>query len=157
MEQILEPFLKHKEMRLLKISILLICVLAFASACKEKPKGGYSTVKLDDFFELKMNQSVVIVDNDLKLTFTGVPEDSRCPKFTNCIQEGQVRITLSAAIAGKSQVVEFSRKPSDKGNTTVAVGKFKIQLYDVMPYPESGKKINLPDYTARMTVRKVGG
>ena len=143
-------------MKLIKISIFLICVVALAAACKKKPQAGYSTVKLDEFFELKMNQSVVIVDNDLKLTFTGVPEDSRCPKFTNCIQEGQVKISFTTAIGGKSQVVEFVRKPSDKGTTTVTVDKFKIQLYDVMPYPESGKKINLADYTARIAVRKVG-
>ena len=104
----------------------------------------------------QMNQSVVVVDNDLKLTFTAVPEDSRCPRFTDCIQEGQVRINFSVAIGGKSQVVEFVRKPSDKGNTTVAVDKFKIQLYGVEPYPESGKKINLADYVARIAVRKVG-
>ena len=83
------------------------CVLALASACKEKPKAGYTTVKLDNFFELKLNQSVVVTDNDLKLTFTGVTEDSRCPKFTNCIQEGQVKVALSAAIDGKGQVVEI--------------------------------------------------
>lgn len=143
-------------MKLLKISVLLFAVLALAVACKKKPKAGYSTVKLDDFFELKMNQSAAVTDNDLKLTFTGVPEDSRCPKFTNCIQEGQVRLTLTAVIGGKSQTVEFTRKPSDKGPTTVAVEKFKIQLYDVQPYPESGKKIKLEDYTARMAVRKAG-
>ena len=143
-------------MKLLKISILLICVVALAAACKKKPEAGYSTVKLDDFFELKMNQSVVVVDNDLKLTFTAVPEDSRCPRFTDCIQEGQVRINFSVAMGGKSQVVEFIRKPSDKGNATVTVDKFKIQLYGVEPYPESGKKINLADYVARIAVRKVG-
>ena len=147
---------KNLKMKLLKISVLMICVLAFATACKEKPKAGYSTVKLNDFFELKMNQSVVVADNDLKLTFTGVAEDSRCPKFTNCIQEGQVKITVSTAIAGKGQVVEIIRHPSDTGPNTATVGKFKIQLYDVMPYPESGKKINPTDYTARIAVRKMG-
>ncbi len=142
------------KMRILKISTLMICLLAFAIACKEKPKAGYSVVKLDDFFQLKMNNSVVVADQGLNITLTGVPEESRCPKFTNCIQEGQVRITLSVAIDGKGQAVEMIRTPSDKGATTVTVGKFKLQLYDVTPYPESGKKINLADYVARMAVRK---
>jgi len=142
-------------MKLFKNSILLVCVLALAVACKEKPKASYSSVKLDEFFELKMNQSVVILDNDLKLTFTGVPEESRCPRFTNCIQEGQVRVTLEAVHAGKSKLIEFTRTPSETSNSTVALEKFKIQLYDVTPFPESGKKINLTDYGARMAVRKV--
>lgn len=134
----------------------MICILALATACKEKPKAGYSTVKIDDFFELKMGESVVVADNDLKLTFTSVPEDSRCPKFTNCIQEGQVKVSLSVGIAGKGQVVELIRKPSDTGATTATVGKFKVQLYDVQPFPESGKKINPADYKARLAVRKAG-
>ncbi|MCF8247616.1 MAG: hypothetical protein K9J37_14865 [Saprospiraceae bacterium] len=143
-------------MKLLKISILMVCFLGLVASCKEKPKAGYSTVKLNDFFELKMSKSVAVVDNDLKLTFTGVSEDSRCPRYTDCIQEGQVIVALTAVIGGKSQVVEFVRKPSDNNATTVTVGSFKIQLYDVQPYPESGKKINPVDYTARMAVRKAG-
>ncbi len=137
--------------------MLFCCVVVLLSACGKKPKAGYTTVKLDDFFELKVGAAVVVTDNDLKITFTSVPEDSRCPKFVNCIQEGHVKVNLSVAIAGKSQVVEIIRKPSDKGANTVTVGNFKVQLYEVMPYPESGKKINPEDYKARLAVRKVAG
>ena len=143
-------------MKLLKISVLLVFTLALAVACNKKSKAGYSTVKVNEFFELKMSKSVAVVDNDLKLTFTSVLEDSRCPKFVNCIQEGQVKVTLTAAIDGKGQVLEFTRKPSDTGATTVTVGQFKVQLYDVMPYPEAGKKITPTDYVARIAVRKIG-
>ena len=144
-------------MNIFKISVLLVGFAILALACSKKPKAGYATVKLDEFFELKMGKSAVIPDSDLKMTFTGVPEDSRCPKFVNCIQEGQVKITVAAAIAGKSQVVEMVRKPSDKGPTSATIGGFKLQLYDVMPYPENGKKIAPTDYAARLAVRKVGG
>ncbi len=142
-------------MKLLNISLLMFCVFALATACKPKAKSDYTTVKIDDFFELKMNQSVVVADNDLKLTFTSVAEDSRCPKFTNCIQEGQVRARFSAVIDGKSQVFEVARKATETGAESATVGKFKIQVYDVQPYPESGKKIDPVEYKVRMSIRKI--
>jgi len=141
-------------MKLLKTSILLALVATIALACSKKPTSSITTVKLEDFFELKMNQTVQVAEPDLKLTFSAVNEDSRCPKFTNCIQEGQVKLTLKAMVEGKSQNVEMVRVPSQKGLISVPVGNFKVQLYEVMPYPESGKPITPSDYTARMSVRK---
>ncbi|MBI5915848.1 MAG: hypothetical protein HY842_10755 [Bacteroidetes bacterium] len=143
-------------MKIIKISLLLLTVLALAAACKKKPKPGYSTVKLDEVFELKMSQSVVVKDNDLKLTFMSVPSDSRCPKNVDCIREGEVKINISAAVDGRGQTLEFERAPSTQGNVTRAIGNFKIQLLDVSPYPESGKKIKPEDYVAKLAVRKAG-
>lgn len=151
--QILKQF-KILKMKLLKISFLMLCAFALTTSCKPKAKAGYTTVKLDDFFEIKMGESVVVADNDLKLTFSAVTEDSRCPKFTNCIQEGQVKVKFSASVGGKGQVVEVARKPSGTGPVSVAVGDFKIQLYDVVPFPEAEKKINPADYKARIAIRK---
>lgn len=143
-------------MKIKNLTALLYCCAILAFSCSKKPKVGYSSIKLDDFFELKMGGSAVVADQDLKLTLTGVPEDSRCPKFVNCIQEGKVVITVSAAIDGKAQVVEMSRKPSDKSPTSATIGGFKLQLYDVMPYPENGKKTLPTDYSARFAIRKAG-
>lgn len=133
----------------------MLFAFALTTACKPKAKSDYTTVKIDDFFELKMNGSIVVADNDLKLTFTSVAEDSRCPKFTDCFQEGQVRVRFSAVIDGKSQVFEVTRKPSGTGPESAMVGKFKIQVYDVQPFPESGKKIEPTEYKVRMAIRKV--
>lgn len=142
-------------MKMLKTTAFIFGLLLVATACNKKPKSGFKTVKLDEFFELKMEQSIVLADQDFKLTFTGVPEESRCPKYTNCIQEGQVRLTMVAVIDGTNHPFEFTRRASEKGNNTATIGKYKIQLYDVQPFPESEKTINLVDYKARMAIRKV--
>lgn len=142
-------------MKLFKITSLLACILLLTTACHKKPKSGYKEIKIDQFVELKMDEGVFIPEEDFKLTFTGVPEDSRCPKFTNCIQEGQVRVTMTAVYEGKTFPVEFSRKGAETGNNSATVANYKVQLYDVQPYPEAGKKINLTDYKARIAVRKV--
>jgi hypothetical protein len=142
-------------MKFLKISFLL-CYVALIAACSNKPKASFINVKPGDFFELKMGNSAVISESKFKLTFTGVTEDSRCPKFVKCIQEGQVKTTFAVSLDGKGQPpIELVRKPSDKTPTTATVGDFKIQMYDLTPEPESGKKINPADYMARLTVKKV--
>jgi hypothetical protein len=139
-----------------KTAFLLCAVALLAASCSKKPKAGYSTVKLNDFFELKMGNSALLPEAEMKLTLKAVPEDSRCPRFVNCIQEGQVKVGLIVAIDGKGQPVELVRKPSDKGPNTATVGAYKVQLYEVMPYPESGKKINPEEYSVRLSVRKTG-
>lgn len=142
-------------MKFIKISMLLAGILLLTAACHKKPKSGYKEIKIDQFTELQMDQGVFIPDEDFKLTFTGVPEDSRCPKFTNCIQEGQVRVTMTAVYEGKTFPVEFTRKATETSNNSATVANYKVQLFDVQPFPESGKKINLTDYKARLVIRKI--
>lgn len=141
-------------MKILNTSLLL-CSVLFLAACGNKPKASYVNIKPNDFFELKLGNSAVIPEEKFKLTFKEVPEDSRCPKYVNCIQEGQIRMVFVANIDGKSQPpVELVRKKSDVKPATATVGSYKIQVYDVTPESESGKKINPADYAARMTVKK---
>jgi hypothetical protein len=141
-------------MKILNTSLLL-CSVLFLVACGNKPKASYVNIKSNDFFELKLGNSAVIPEEKFKLTFKEVPEDSRCPKYVNCIQEGQIRMVFVANIDGKSQPpVELVRKKSDVKPATATVGSYKIQVYDVTPESESGKKINPADYAARMTVKK---
>lgn len=135
---------------------LLFALLATLPACKKKNQPGYSVVKLDQVFELKLNGSVQVEGQDLKLTFSGIPEDSRCPKGVNCIQEGQVRVSLDALHSGTPQVLEFTRKASQTSNVTRTLGNFKIQLNDVSPYPKEGEKIKPEDYRLKLAVRKSG-
>ncbi len=134
----------------------LLCAMLLMGACGKKPKASDINIKPNDFFELKLGNTAVIPEEKFKLTFKEVPEDSRCPKYVNCIQEGQIRMVFVANIDGKSQPpVELVRKKSDVKPATATVGSYKIQVYDVTPESESGKKINPADYKARMTVKKV--
>ena len=125
-----------------------------AVACKKKPQPGYSTFKLDQVFELKMNGSTQLEGGGLKITFSGVPEDSRCPKGVNCIQEGQIRISLAVVSGSQTRTLEFTRKASQTGNVTQSFENYKIQWLDVSPYPEKDKKIKAEDYKLKVAVRQ---
>ncbi len=136
--------------------LMILALVTVFSACKKKPQPGYSVVKTDQIFEMKMGQSVVVDGQDLKLTFSAVPEDSRCPEGANCIQEGQIRIVLATVGDNASREIEFTRKATFKGTTTQTLGKFKIQLNEVSPYPKSGTPVQPEQYKLKLAVRKIG-
>ncbi len=140
-----------------KLSLLLCLSAIFiftAAACKKKPQPGYATFKLDEIFDLKLNQSTQLEGGDLKITFTAVTEDSRCPKGVNCIQEGQISIALAVASASQSNTLSFTRRASQTDNINKSFENYKIQWLAVTPYPEDGKKIKPEDYNLRIAVRQ---
>ena len=141
-------------MKILKIFFLFLVVCALTAACKKKPQPGHATFKLDEIFELKLNGSSQLADGDLKLTFTAVPEDSRCPKGLDCFQEGRIKITLAAISSGQVRVMEFSRQASQTGIVARPFENFNIQWIEVSPYPEKDIKIRPEDYTLKLAVKK---
>jgi hypothetical protein len=139
-------------MKSIFFSLLSLSLLLAFGACKNKSKGSYSNVKTGQPFELKMNQSVQLEGGDLKLTFTGVPEDSRCPEGVNCIQEGQARVSLVATTGGESKPVLIAQKPSQK-IVSQAIGNYTLQLVMVKPYPKQGLIILPEDYVLTMNIK----
>ncbi len=129
----------------------LSLLLAFA-ACKNKSKGSYTNIKIGQPFELKMNQSAQLEGGDLKLTFTGVPEDSRCPEGVNCIQEGQAKVSFVAMTGGESKPLIIAQKPSQK-IASQTIGSYTLQLIMVKPYPKQGQKILPEDYSLTLNVK----
>ncbi len=51
-------------------------------------------VHLDTEFNLSFNQEVTVIDEDLKIQFSEVIEDSRCPVDVECFWEGRLVINL---------------------------------------------------------------
>lgn len=84
--------------------------------------------------------------DDLKVTFLGVEDDSRCPFDVTCIQAGWITTRIQI---GDQQV--RLRLPGDASVPNAAVaGSYIVTLVEVTPYPKSTEKIN--DYTATLRV-----
>lgn len=141
-------------MKKLSLVLCLAAVFAFAAtACKKKPQPGYATFKLDEVFDLKMNNTARLENGDLNLTFSSV-QDSRCPKGANCIQEGDIKISLIVTSGTESKTLDFTRKASQTGNVTQSFGSYKIQWLDVSPYPEVNKTVKQEEYKIKLAVRQ---
>gem|GEM_PF-1964082 len=85
---------------------------------------------------------------DLKIAFTGVEDDSRCPQDVQCIQAGWVTVHIKAG--GEELRL---RLPGDSGIPNAAVtGSYIITLLEVSPHPKSGPELDGADYMVTLRV-----
>ncbi len=112
---------------------------------------------LDQQFVLHGGQEVTIRDTDLRLRFSNVLEDSRCPKQVECFWTGQARIAIVAEQGQAAPTtLEFNTNPAPgQGRMTNEVGGYTVELRSLDPYPQTPEDApGLSDYSAALSVRK---
>jgi hypothetical protein len=111
---------------------------------------------LNEPFALNGGQEALIPSEKVRLRFTDVVEDSRCPTQVDCFWTGQARIAIAVQPDGGSPTnVEFNTNPAP-GQTVkvVTVGKYGVELQSLDPYPQTPDPIPFEDYCAMLLVRK---
>jgi hypothetical protein len=112
---------------------------------------------LDQEFLLHGGQEVAIRGTDLRLHFTDVFEDSRCPTQVECFWTGQARIAIDAQQSqGATTTLEFNTNPAPgQGVLTLPMGDYTVELKKLDPYPQTpDDSTALTDYSATLLVRK---
>jgi hypothetical protein len=95
-----------------------------------------SAIALGQEFTLQPGQTVVVGD-DLKLTFEGVVEDSRCPSKVTCVWMGRAVLSF-AGQKGEQKSATFNLitiHSPDKTDRILFEG-YEIWLKAIEPYPE---------------------
>ncbi|MEO1259422.1 MAG: hypothetical protein AAFZ15_11525 [Bacteroidota bacterium] len=139
------------------MKVFTITTLAFVialSACNNKLKIETNSFNLDVPFQLKVQETAKMVNGDLQLTITGLPEDSRCPQDVNCVWEGQVRLFVTAAIPSGKENLEFKVEKSKMGKVRKSFGNYAITVEDVQPLPQNGLKTPIEDYFVTFVVEE---
>jgi hypothetical protein len=111
---------------------------------------------LNQPFALSGGQEALIPSENLRLRFTDVLEDSRCPTQVDCFWTGQARIAVAVQPEeGNPTKVEFNTNPAP-GQTVkvVTVGQYSVELQSLDPYPQTPDPIPFEDYRATLLVRK---
>ena len=85
----------------------------------------------------------------LKLLFSDVSEDSRCPRDVVCITAGHAVARVSLESKGQRQDTSLEVVGSTSKRESV-LGRFQLQ-YDITPYPVSTKRIAKSDYRLSVT------
>jgi hypothetical protein len=109
-------------------------------------------------FTLDGGQEAVLGEGAVRLRFTDVIEDSRCPTKVECFWTGQARISLSVQPAGSPpSTVVFNTNPAPGQNVqTAQVDGYSISLKSLDPYPQTpGDPISFEDYRATLLVAAV--
>ena len=99
---------------------------------------------------LKLNESLQI--NDFKIIFKEVLSDSRCPKSVMCVRAGEAKVLVS--VFKDETFVEdkiIYIYPQVASLLDIATNGFKIEIADLVPYPEAQKPINKSGYTLKLT------
>jgi hypothetical protein len=132
-------------MKLAILSLLLVFTTALSQASSDVKQ-----VASNQEFEIKVGEKVSV--EGLKLSFTAVAEDSRCPKGVDCIWAGNGKIILKVSKAGR-------RASSINLNTGIEPKHklyygYDIKLVSLNPYPQKGEKIKRGDYVATLVVNR---
>lgn len=132
---------------LLALSISVVLV-----GCLSGKKANVVSIAEGEAFILPFGKTALLKDKDLRLTFSEVLEDSRCPLYSNCIWEGQVRIKIEVENFGEKAALEFTRRGKENEPLVQKVKGFQVKLLMVVPYPEAGKTVKQESYSVKLLV-----
>jgi hypothetical protein len=136
---------------------LAVLIAVALMSCHVDARADAAEVNLDQPFALGGGQEASVPSAKLRLRFTDVLEDSRCPTRVECVWTGQARIELEVHPDGTAPTtVEFNTNPAPGQTVKVAtVGAYTIELQSLDPYPQTPEHpIAFEDYRTTLLVRK---
>lgn len=123
------------------------------TACSTGGPAGAAPIELGKPFSLRPGEMVHTSDNALRIGFTAVTADSRCPKGEQCVVAGDatVRVWLKQG-AGPRQAGDLRAAPGKA--QALQMFSHELRLVGLAPYPVSGKVIAAADYVATFTLSR---
>jgi hypothetical protein len=137
-------------------SIILILVMnSILGQEAHAPQEGSLSVDLGSPFQLKVGWQGCIEEENIKIKFSNVTGDSRCPAGQQCKWEGQVGILLNVTKNGENlgNFCLINRTTSQE-ESSKSFDEYAIKLERVDPYPKSNQKIQISDYIATLIINK---
>ena len=134
-------------MRITTLPVLLLMLLGVAQDPTTAGK-----VDLGEEFKIKNGQEVVVRGEKLRITFSSVFRESRCPIGVDCVWVGNAAIAIEVAKRNKKQVVAMLNTLLEPRE--IGYRGFKIRLVALSPYPKFNEPIDPKDYEATIIVTK---
>jgi len=132
--------------------VAFLAVVLSASGCG----GGHSDIQArqNEEFSLSMGQRVLIVGENLEISFEDVIEDSRCPRDVICVWAGRVTCMVELTHAGSSYRMALTELGLTDDYSKERYEGYELTFH-VTPYPEAGKKIPPDAYRLHLIVTKL--
>jgi hypothetical protein len=134
-------------MRITTLPILLLLILGVA----QHPSGA-TKVTLGQEFNIKNGGQVIVNGENLRITFSSVSADSRCPTGAQCVWAGNAAIAVEIAKKKKKQTVVTLNTSSEPKE--VAYKRYKIRLVALSPHPKVNETIDQKEYEATFLITK---
>ena len=132
------------------IGATLLMLTSCASVNATDPQATIAATPGEEF-DLPFGRTAVLTGSPLRVRFTAVLEDSRCPSDVQCVWEGNIKISLLAAADAREQVVVLNGTLEPREAT---VAGHTIELVRAAPVPRSDKRIEEEEYVARLVIRQ---
>jgi hypothetical protein len=107
-------------------------------------------VSLEEEFTLKIGQQVQVKDANLKITFTSVPEDSRCPVDVDCVWAGNAKLNVEVKRTKKkftSASINTTLNPRE-----IVYKGYRVKLIKLSPERKAGIPVEPGAYEATFVV-----
>jgi hypothetical protein len=109
--------------------------------------------KLGQEFSLVIGQTVAITDEDLKIKFIEVIEDSRCQTGVYCFWAGRVTCIVEFTIKNADYKMALTEPGLTSDYTNEIYENYQLK-FRIEPYPQAGKTINKSDYRLLLMISK---
>jgi hypothetical protein len=107
---------------------------------------------LDQEFEVRAGQWVTIEGERLRVTFSRVAEDSRCPEGVTCVWAGNARVVLKLS-KGRRRASTMTLNTGMDPKRGAYRG-YEVKLVKLDPYPKEKRRIRRRDYVATLVVSR---
>jgi len=104
-----------------------------------------------DEFSLGVGDAIKLTGVDLRVEFTGVSGDSRCPMRVQCVWAGDGAVVLVSRAGGGA--VQADTLHTNLDPKRILLGTVELTLVRLDPYPDTPGSIPGDDYVATLTSR----
>ena len=140
-------------MKNLKIIIVVISsIISIGSCSKEGDFIQDIDVKIEEAFDIKINEEATIPDRSLTLKVIDVLEDSRCAVDAVCVWEGQVKLEIEITNNQVTTTREIIHRVGK--DLSLKFGDYIFSLKHVTPDNQIDEAIELNDYTFTFFIEK---
>ena len=135
-------------MKLAVLSFLFLFAVAAAH-----PASDVNRATLNQNFDVKAGNRVVIQNEGLNISFQTVSEDSRCPENAKCVWTGNAKVVLRLSKAGRRAATINLNTGLDPKH--ISYQGYDIKLVGVKPPQKRNTPINKDDYVITLTITKI--
>ena len=133
----------------LLVVVALLSIPLVTSACSQ------NTVNIGQEFSLNIGQATDLEEDDLRIKFLEVIQDSRCAIGTTCIWAGEVTFVVEITYEGSTEQITLTQPGLNDWPSKYLYKQLYEITYNVKPYPELDKQISEDDYRLELIINPV--
>jgi hypothetical protein len=118
-----------------------------------KNSANSAIVRLNQPFQLKVNQTAQLPSEKVEIQFVEMQQDSRCPVGVQCVWQGQATVAVHLKKNGQDLGnLTLKTNAGQPDATTQSLNGYSMKLVDIAPQPKANQPIPKADYVATFVI-----